>query len=847
MSDIPRRLNEKEINYILSDLPYPVSFDNDTNEILRNQMIDYLGNKIKNNKLKPSKINKLKDTIKKYFLSSLLIPGDSQGILSATSFGNVATQETLNTFHHSGRESSQSSTIEKMKNIIFINKEQKSVSSTIYFKNKLITYEDIIFYFREKFIQTSVYSLIENYWIKRSDQLEKYWWHDYYEEMNNIKLPKVEIMRIKFSKVEMYKRKVSLQFIISKLLEDEENPFIFVPSSMNETYIDLYPNIEMVKSILNTSIKDEKNKSNRSKTQSTISHDSEYNKDTDISSISKDVILSSYYQDIVLKDFKTKIIKGIKRIESIFPVTVKIVDQVIKANTIKLIKSDDHFPKELEEIIEKYKNKIWCVQLDRQQVNLTGVDYNNFQLLFGEINVKVIYFDDNEYKLYLKMNEYYFSLINDKKVNVLKKLDKFYIERDLNDRLVINDTNYIRINKPKIDNNTIKESSGDSVYITYSIADVIIGDDKEYYRFVDLKESKNKVYELIDPLNYKIEKYNPIILLDDEILNAENRLKEKKRVKKEEIIKNKNRDNLLDIVYVEKENILKYSEYLYIQTIGSNLKKVLKFPFVDKKRTTSNNIFEIKKLFGIENARTFIVQELSILFKGKISPSHILFIADFITNKGEINGITASKQPGGHLSKASTESAGEVIVKNAIFGREEDIKNVSASVIVGERMSNGNGYFLPIEDPIEYNEEKILDVIDTNVEFDLESEFDPFEDETMKMDIPFIKEEKELKEYKVLNITEALEFNYNELIIKKYDTKITNSLLEFLKVNKSKDVKKSKDQKVVIPEIDNINDVPVLVSIDNTLPSLDNIDLSSSNKLFEDSYIDIEEVEKNNY
>jgi hypothetical protein len=110
-------------------------------------------------------------------------------------------------------------------------------------------------------------------------------------------------------------------------------------------------------------------------------------------------------------------------------------------------------------------------------------------------------------------------------------------------------------------------------------------------------------------------------------------------------------------------------------------------------------MYTIANTLGIEAARTFIIRALSetIATTGSyVHPTNITFIAEFITSLGEPYGATytgISRQPGGHLSLATLERAGNVFIQNAIHGRKEDIRNVSASVAVGARMAIGSGAF----------------------------------------------------------------------------------------------------------------------------------------------------------
>jgi RNA polymerase Rpb1 len=149
----------------------------------------------------------------------------------------------------------------------------------------------------------------------------------------------------------------------------------------------------------------------------------------------------------------------------------------------------------------------------------------------------------------------------------------------------------------------------------------------------------------------------------------------------------------------ERSDLIKASEYVTAETDGSNLKELFELPFVDKTRTVSSNIFELASVFGIENARAFLLKALKDVVDSSgsyVHPTHIVFVAEFITNRGYPYGATylgISRQPGGHLSLATLERASKVFSQSALHGKDEDIRGVSASIVVGTRSAIGDGTF----------------------------------------------------------------------------------------------------------------------------------------------------------
>lgn len=170
---------------------------------------------------------------------------------------------------------------------------------------------------------------------------------------------------------------------------------------------------------------------------------------------------------------------------------------------------------------------------------------------------------------------------------------------------------------------------------------------------------------------------------------------------------------LEQVVDVPRPKILDAVEYLIVETDGANLTDVLALPVVDTTRTICNNMYIVCQTLGIEATYKFIFRTLREIITDAgsyVHHAHISLIAEFITSRGAPFGATytgISRQPGGHLSLATVEKAGEVFANNALFGRREDAKNVSAAIVVGTRVAIGSGAFHIGEEITENGETKV--------------------------------------------------------------------------------------------------------------------------------------------
>lgn len=143
--------------------------------------------------------------------------------------------------------------------------------------------------------------------------------------------------------------------------------------------------------------------------------------------------------------------------------------------------------------------------------------------------------------------------------------------------------------------------------------------------------------------------------------------------------------------------LVKKGEEWIIQTVGSNLAKVLRMPGVDPRRTTTNSIYEIETTLGIEATRTALVKEITSTLEEQgleVDIRHILLIADLMTSKGFFQQVgrhgIAGKKPS-ILARAAFEITVPTLVDASVKGEVEELKGVTENVIVGLPIPVGTG------------------------------------------------------------------------------------------------------------------------------------------------------------
>ena len=142
--------------------------------------------------------------------------------------------------------------------------------------------------------------------------------------------------------------------------------------------------------------------------------------------------------------------------------------------------------------------------------------------------------------------------------------------------------------------------------------------------------------------------------------------------------------------------IKKGNEFLII-TAGTNLKKVLELDFVDKTRTTSNNIFEIASVLGIEAARQAIINEVFKVIQNQglnVDIRHLMLVADTMCASGFIKGVTRYgivKEKASVLARASFETPIKHIFNASLIGEVDNLNSVVENVMLNQPVPVGTG------------------------------------------------------------------------------------------------------------------------------------------------------------
>ena len=179
------------------------------------------------------------------------------------------------------------------------------------------------------------------------------------------------------------------------------------------------------------------------------------------------------------------------------------------------------------------------------------------------------------------------------------------------------------------------------------------------------------------------------------------------------VIKAKSKEEDLNDIYKTKEKIkdihikgikgisqvlpVKRGDEYIIITAGSNMRDILELKDVDQARTTTNNIFEIEQVLGIEAAREAIISEVYKVIESQglnVDIRHIMLVADTMCATGTIKGITrygVVSEKSSVLARASFETPVKHIINAALIGEKDDLNSVVENVMLNQPVPVGTG------------------------------------------------------------------------------------------------------------------------------------------------------------
>ena len=191
-------------------------------------------------------------------------------------------------------------------------------------------------------------------------------------------------------------------------------------------------------------------------------------------------------------------------------------------------------------------------------------------------------------------------------------------------------------------------------------------------------------------------------------VDIKSRSRATKRESEEDFIRTQNLIRILPTVVVkgypdasraiiqkdDKPNDQGYEE-ICLLVEGYGLKDCMTTEGIDGRRTRTNSVKEVQAVLGIEAARKTIIDEIgSVMGSMDIDPRHMQLLADVMTYKGDVLGITRfglAKMGKSVFHQASFEKTPDHLFDAAFHNARDRIEGVSECIIMGQTIGVGTG------------------------------------------------------------------------------------------------------------------------------------------------------------
>lgn len=137
------------------------------------------------------------------------------------------------------------------------------------------------------------------------------------------------------------------------------------------------------------------------------------------------------------------------------------------------------------------------------------------------------------------------------------------------------------------------------------------------------------------------------------------------------------------------------NEYV-VDTYGSNLVEILAEDCVDTQRTTTNNLYEIESVFGIEAAAEALFYEYKQTMSASnssINDRHFSLLVDVQCIDGRMKALTryGINQDHAPLTQIAFEKSVENMYKAAVYQKTDNVADVTSNVMMGQNIPVGTG------------------------------------------------------------------------------------------------------------------------------------------------------------
>ena len=237
----------------------------------------------------------------------------------------------------------------------------------------------------------------------------------------------------------------------------------------------------------------------------------------------------------------------------------------------------------------------------------------------------------------------------------------------------------------KIKEVTLKEIASE-INLNFSDKNIEIKIDRKGLK--QTHTSVKKVVEKLGDLGFNAKEKTNSIMLDASEFSFKEIYKLKENLKKTIIS---------GVKAIKQILIVKKERDFIIMTLGTNLKEMVALKEVNKDKIISNDLHEVRNVFGIEAAKQLIINETGNVLNTQglnIDIRHLKLMSDAMTSTGEVKGVTRMgiiSQKSSILARATFETPVKQFVNATIKGSKDKLTSVIENIILNQPVPIGTG------------------------------------------------------------------------------------------------------------------------------------------------------------
>jgi len=690
-SSVTRKLTHQEIDHILSDDGFItindhkiyMQYSTGLKKIAQKHLMQFkktVRRQLLHEEVKPSTIEIIKSRIIESFVKALVDAGEAVGLLASQADGQPAMQMTMNTFKFAGTDTNMQNKLKGYLQLLYAYIRREGSYLRVHFNNRYMTYSEV------QNMRTQFVGVIINNVLKRKPVINRIKklggvteWHKAYLKFVDLKLPKCEwYMTLHLDPVAMYSYRITPSQIIEAIMKvDANQPLVCIPGRYDDYIIEMFPQASKIPDIPNYS-----------------GDESDANKE-----------FMFLHQET--GDITNVFIQGIRGIAYLKPKEVdlwsylKFEEHLNEKKEVTIVTTTIPFRKNVVRHFFKtfkirviYARKYYGFVLDGNLTNLVEdvIDIaHSLKKITGYANV------------------WTFRSKNDIDDNITAFLDKF----NITDREIIGKKCTFTG-----DGDLIREVLKIFKYASFSVS-------KGKFWCVEIERNKTII------VSGQISWYDELIRSTGATVIDSSQSKMMLLCKSETSINDLIKEKLED----PESDTYRLNTYVYAECLGSNIAEVMVHPLVNARMITSSDPYIMYEVFGINAYRNSLISELIDHLTASgiyIDPRHVVLSCNIMTTTGvprgfnfqgikntnDINidiGDEASEKTiekvgddpdietignnkvNGPMSMAIIQSAPKNLISGCINGGRDDTRDLTPSLILGQRSTIGTGYVTLID------------------------------------------------------------------------------------------------------------------------------------------------------